>query len=151
MTSFSTIYRIFLSQIQDYRIQQLFNSNVELAEDRLESFLFRAVPHFKNCIKPLMASYNVEAQSFDVDLDMEEISILAELMVLMWMDWNTQNILQMNVHLDDNDFKHYAEANNLKEKSEYADRQREKVSQDMTDYGLRHTPFKDWAAGNYAL
>lgn len=48
-------------------------------------------------------------------------------------------------------FKHYAEANNLKEKSEYADRQREKVSQDMTDYGLRHTPFKDWAAGNYAL
>lgn len=103
MTSFSTIYRIFLSQIQDYRIQQLFNSNVELAEDRLESFLFRAVPHFKNCIKPLMASYNVEAQSFDVDLDMEEISILAELMVLMWMDWNTQNILQMNVHLDDND------------------------------------------------
>ena len=65
--------------------------------------MFRAVPHFKNCIKPLMASYNVEAQSFDVDLDMEEISILSELMVLMWMDWNTQNILQMNVHLDDND------------------------------------------------
>ena len=33
----------------------------------------------------------------------------------------------------------------------YADRLREKVSQDMVDYGLYRTSFKDWAVGNYEL
>lgn len=33
----------------------------------------------------------------------------------------------------------------------YADRLREKVNQDMVDYGLARTPFKEWASGNYDL
>lgn len=103
MTEFQSIYRLFLSQIQDYRIAQLFKDNVELAEDRLETYLFRAVTHFKNCVKPILSNYDANTKSFTVDLDMEEISILSELMVLNWMEWNIQNILQMNLHLDDTD------------------------------------------------
>lgn len=48
-------------------------------------------------------------------------------------------------------FKHYSEEKNLKEKSQYADRLREKLDQDMINYGLSHTPFAEWAVGNYGL
>ena len=57
----------------------------------------------------------------------------------------------MNLSLNDNDFKHYSEEKNLKEKSTYADRLREKVSQEMTNYGLYRTPFSQWAVGNYGI
>jgi hypothetical protein len=43
MTSFETIYKIFLSSIQDYHIKNLFNEDVEVAEDLLNVFLMRAV------------------------------------------------------------------------------------------------------------
>ena len=72
-------------------------------------------------------------------------------MVLSWLEWNNNNILQMNFSLNDNDFRHYSEEKNLKEKTSYTDRWREEVEQEMVDYGLYRTPFKEWAVGNYEL
>ena len=43
------------------------------------------------------------------------------------------------------------EIKNIKEKREYADKLREIASQDMTDYGLANTNFKQWAVGDYGL
>ena len=36
-------------------------------------------------------------------------------------------------------------------KREYEDKLREIASQDMTDYGLANTNFKQWAVGDYGL
>lgn len=150
MTAFSYIYKIFLSSIQDYHIRNLFNENVDVADDLLESFLIRGISHFKNCKKPLK-DVDLENKCFNSDLDIDEINILAELMVLSWFDWNNNNVIQMNLNLNDNDFKHFSEEKNLREKTMYADRLREKVNQDMVDYGLYRTSFEDWAVGNYDL
>ena len=102
MTSFETIYKIFLSTIQDYHIKNLFNEDFEVADDLLETFLIRAVSHFKNCIKSIK-DMDLDAKCFNVDLDINEINILSDLMVLAWLDWNNNNVIQMNLSLTDND------------------------------------------------
>lgn len=102
MTSFETIYKIFLSTIQDYHIKRLFNEDFEVADDLLETFLIRAVSHFKNCIKPIK-DIDLDSKCFNVDLDINEINILSDLMVLAWLDWNNNNVIQMNLSLTDND------------------------------------------------
>lgn len=150
MTKFESIYSLFLATVQDYHISKLFETDLDIAEDLLQTFLIRAVHKFKNCIKPIQ-NLDLEAKSFNTELDINEINILSDLMVLSWLEWNNNNILQMNFSLNDNDFRHYSEEKNLKEKTSYTDRWREEVEQEMVDYGLYRTPFKEWAVGNYEL
>lgn len=150
MTKFESIYSLFLATIQDYHISKLFETDLDIAEDLLQTFLIRAVHKFKNCIKPIQ-NLDLEAKSFNTELDINEINILSDLMVLSWLEWNNNNILQMNFSLNDNDFRHYSEEKNLKEKTSYTDRWREEIEQEMVDYGLYRTPFKEWAVGNYEL
>ena len=94
---------------------------------------------------------DIDAKEFLVSLDIEEKDIISDFMILSWMDWVINDITQMNLNLNDNDFKHFAEERNLKEKSEYADRWREKVTQETVNYGLYHTPFDKWAVGDYGV
>ena len=61
------------------------------------------------------------------------------------------DITQMNLTLNDNDFKHFAEEKNLEKKIETRDRQREINAQQMWDYDFKNVPWTDWASGNYAL
>lgn len=149
-TQFEEIYHLFLNSIQDYTIRGLFMNNVEIAQDMIKTFLIRSIPKFYNCVKDIK-NFNLEEDSFNCELDYEEKNILSELMVLNWLDWVINDITQMNLNLNDTDFKHFSEESNLKQKSEYTDRLREKVNQDMVNYGLYHTPFNNWAAGNYGL
>lgn len=92
-----------------------------------------------------------EDTEFHTELDLAEKNILSELMVCTWLEWIINDIRQINLHIQDNDFKTFSEESNLKQKSEYFDRMREKVSQDMVDYGLRMTPFDKWAEGDYGV
>ena len=71
-------------------------------------------------------------------------------MVLKWMDFIVNDTTQWG-GLQDTDFKRESAANNLKEKKNYVDEWREKVEQEMVDYGLRHTPFDEWAVGNFGI
>ena len=137
-TSFDEIYHLFLSQIQDYNLRNLFNNNIDIAQDMLKTFLLRSIPKFANCTKRIM----------DIDDTTDEFP---ELMVCTWLDWVINDIRQISLHLQDNDFKTFSEESNLKQKSEYCDRVREKASQDMVEYGLRNTPFDKWAVGDYGV
>lgn len=152
LTPFSDIFNLFLNTIQDYRIAKMFadESKKDMAVDLLNTFLYKAISKFDNCVKDI-ANVDMSSGTFNVALDIREKTILSDLMVLSWLDWNINDIRQMNWTLNDNDFRHYSEEKNLREKSMYADRLREKVYQDMTDYGYIHTPFKEWAVGNYDL
>ena len=149
-TKISDIYKMFLLTIQDYRIKKMFIDTPEVADDLMQNFLIDAVSKFINCSKQIN-ELDFENDTFFCELDIQEKTIIKDLMVIAWMNWNVNDITQMNWALNDNDFKHFSEEKNLKEKSEYADRLREKVSQDMVNYGLSHTPFKEWAVGNYGL
>lgn len=149
-TRFEEIYRLFLGSIQDYELQQIFTDNPEIGEEILEIFLLRAIPLFLSCRKYIDDVDIVDKTFYDI-LDLEEKTILSDLMLLSWMDRTINDITQMGLNLNDNDFKHYSEEKNLQQKSEYADRLREKVYQRMTDYQLHHTPFRSWAVGDYGI
>lgn len=150
LTKFEDIYKLFLGSIQDYSLSDLFVKNSDVAEDMMETFLIRGLPGFINCQKDI-SDLDMVNKSFRVGLTLEEQRIVADLMLLAWLDRRVTNVLQMDLKLQDNDFKTFSEEKNLREKSMYADRIREKVSQEMVDYGLHTTSFSDWAVGNYGI
>lgn len=129
----------------------MFIYNPEVAEDMMEIFLMKSIPYFYNCQKDIKNVDNIdmECKKFNIELDMEEKNILSDLMVLCWFERLTNNILQVDGNLQDTDFKTFSEANNLKEKSERLDRMREKVYQEINQYGWSRTSFSQWADGQY--
>lgn len=148
-TEFSEIYHIFLNSIQDYHLKNLFQENIEFAEDMLQTFLMKAVVNFYNCDK--IKNVDTISGEFNCELTIEEKHILANFMLLAWLDYNINDITQMEINLNDSDFKHYSEEKNLEKKVEYANKLREITMQSMTIYGLHNTDFKQWAVGNYGL
>ena len=103
-TKFEEIYSLFLSTIQDYTIRDLFMNDVDTANQMVEYFLLRAIPKFRNCEKNLL-DVDTEHKNFKVNLNLEEKIILSDLMVLSWMDRVIDNITQMNMNLNDNDWQ----------------------------------------------
>ena len=148
-TKFSEIYHIFLNSIQDYHLKRIFQENIELAEDMLQTFLIKAVASFYNCDK--IKNFDTVSGEFECKLNIEEKNILANFMILSWLDYSINDITQMELNLNDSEFRHYSEEKNLKEKVEYANKIREITTQSMTIYGLHNTDFKQWAVGNYGL
>lgn len=148
-TTFEDIYKLFLYSFQDYELKRLFAMDADVGEDLLQTFLYRAIPLFKNCQKDIFDVDEVN-KCFNCQLDIQEKGILSNLMVLKWMDFIVNDTTQWG-GLQDTDFKRESAANNLKEKKNYVDEWREKVEQEMVDYGLRHTPFDEWAVGNFGI
>ena len=148
-TTFEDIYKLFLYSFQDFEWKRLFAMDADTGEDLLQTFLFRAIPLFKNCKKDIFDVDEIN-KCFNCQLDIQEKGILSDLMVLKWMDFIVNDTTQWG-GLQDTDFKRESAANNLKEKKNYVDEWREKVEQEMVDYGLRHTPFDEWAVGNFGI
>jgi hypothetical protein len=71
-------------------------------------------------------------------------------MVLRWLTKEINNVNQINLHLNDTDFKLHAASQNLNAKIEHRDRLREIVNQDMTNYSLKNVLWSEWYEGNYA-
>ena len=148
-TLFTDIYELFLVEIIDWKIDRIYDTSVPTFETYLQGFLVRAVPKFTNCEQSLV--YSLVTDSFTSDFTVVEKSILAILMTIEWMNKEVQNISQFNNLLSDQDMKFHSAAQNLREKSEYKDRLRETVSQDMVDYGISNISWSDWADGEYGI
>ena len=149
-TTTDEIYKMFTLSIKDYSLKDLFQNNINVAQDMMEMFLKKAIGEFTNCIKPL-ENVNFITGNFGCHLDYTEQKIIVKLMIYEWANRITNDITQMNWSLNDNDFKHFSEERNLAGKANYVNGLREQYSQDMINYGLSHTPYKDWAVGNYGL
>lgn len=100
-TEFSEIYHIFLNSIQDYHLKNLFQENIEFAEDMLQTFLMKAVVNFYNCDK--IKNVDTISGEFNCELTIEEKHILANFMLLAWLDYNINDITQMEINLNDSD------------------------------------------------
>ena len=100
-TEFSEIYHIFLNSIQDYHLKNLFQENIEFAEDMLQTFLMKAVVNFYKCDK--IKNVDTVSGEFHCELTIEEKHILANFMLLAWLDYNINDITQMEINLNDSD------------------------------------------------
>src|SRR5574344_1573407 len=122
-TAFSTVADIALITIQDYKIDKLYATSQTDWATYLAGFVTLAIPNFTN--SKIDLSYNATTYTFDNVLGTSEIDILAYWTVYEWFTREIQNVSQFNLTMTPNDFKRYAEGQNLKEKSEYKDRMRE--------------------------
>lgn len=141
-TKFSDIIEMALISIQDYKLNHLHEDSPDDFETITNAFLIKGVPQFTNCKKSL--SYDIDTKMFTSDFTPLEISILADLWVYEWFNWHVQNVTQFENSMTPSDFKHHSKAENLKQKSEYLDRLRERHSQKMVDYSIQNLDWATW-------
>lgn len=140
-TLFDRVYDRALIIIEDYKLNRLAEEDYESFLLYLQGNLERSIPDFTSCNTDL--SYEEvedddgnKVMAFVNDLSSKEINILSSIMVYNWFSRKVNDVTQFQGHLNNKEFKVHSESQNLKEKSEYLDRLREKFNQDITDYQL---------------
>lgn len=147
-TLFTEIYDLALVSFKDYQLDKIYAISQSQFYVALKGFLYKAIPKFTNCEKDL-EDINTTLECFNEDLSLTEKVILSDFVVIEWMTSKILDVTQMQLHLNDTDFKHYAEERNLTGKENIRSILREKAKQDTTDYGIKNIPWTDWANGNY--
>ena len=140
-TPYSDIYNLFLANIQDYVIDDMYDTSVSDFEDYAKGFLLRAIPQFDNCLNDLTNRDDTSKTFYD-DLNSTEQLILSDLMTLMWLKKEINNILEMRNHLVSGDYKSFSSANNLKEKRAWYETLSKDVDMQITKYGYSNN---DWS------
>lgn len=139
-TSFDDIIDLALISIRDYKLDKLYNLSKDAFIKYCDGFLIQAIPNFTQCKQSL--DYDINTREFLNDLTILEKNILADFWVIEWFKKETQDSIQLANKLQvSSAFTTHSPAQNLKEKSEYLDRLREKVYQKITDYWLSDLSF----------
>jgi hypothetical protein len=142
-TSFSEVYDLFMQQVTDYRLTDLFETSEPDFENYLLAWLEYAVAEFTDiCDQDI--SFDDDDDEFTVTLTRENKVILATLMMKYWLQKNVNDITQMNLHITDRDFKVASEAQNLREKVAYLNVVKEQCSQMLNDYGYKKVDWTEW-------
>ncbi len=136
-------------QITDYNLVNLFSVSETDFTTYLQGFMILAIPEFNNCTQNLNDKNDV-TKTFNFTMTQENIVLLAKLMVKQWLNKEVYNVTQMKLHIQDKDFKTFAEANNLNAKKSAYTQLREECSTALTIYGYDHNNWKSWANGVYA-
>lgn len=141
-TTFETIYNLSLVTIRDYKIDKWAKQDYNTFLQYMKGILIRAIPKFTNCLQSLEYTDVATNEPYFInDLTYMEQSILADLMVETWFFSNINDATQINMQLQGRDKKIQSADANLKQKSEYYDRLKEKLSQSMSDYQLSGNNF----------
>jgi hypothetical protein len=141
-TSLSEIYDLFMQNVTDYRLIDLFNSSQPDFENYLEAWLIYAITEFDMCDQSLI--YDDSTKIFLVDLSVTNKAILAKLMVRYWLQKTVNDVTQFNLHVTDRDFKVASEAQNLREKVTYLNIVKEDCSQLLVNYGYKRVEWTEW-------
>lgn len=139
-TDLAEVYDLFLQQVTDYRLIELFNVSETNFNTYLEAWIIYAISDFSICDQSLAYT----SGTFTVTLTAENKVILATLMMKYWLQKNVNDITQMNLHVTDKDFKMASEAQNLREKVAYLNIVKEQCSQLLQDYAFRKVRWADW-------
>ena len=116
-TPFSAVYDCFLSKVTD-------DMYMELTKDEttglLQDFLLNAIPYFEFPRKNI-ADYSIDNEEFNVELDQEEINILATYMAVEWLGQQLVIIDNVRQKYSGTDFKFTSQANHMGQVSKLVD------------------------------
>ncbi len=140
-TPYGDVFNLFLTSIQDYRINKLYSQSVEQMENYLMPFLIKAITNFRKC-KTDLEDRDDTNKVFNQTLSTDEKVILSNLMIVEWLTKEVNDILQMRLYLQDTDFKTYSQANNLREKRELLTTMKEMVDKQIVQYSYNNF---DWS------
>jgi len=146
MTEYSKIFELFLTSVNDYKIDKLYAEDQVDDGDRMETyltpFLIKSIPTFDKCKKDL-EDRDDTTRIFNQDLNTDEKVILSDLMVYEWLKSELNDIRQMRLRLTDDAFKSYAEANNMKEKSSLLNTMEESADKRIVRYSQKNLNFQE--------
>ena len=145
-TSFDEIYDLALISFRDYRLDQLYDLSEADFKNLLQGYLIKAIPKFTNCQVDL-EDIDTTSKMFNNTLTLTEQVILSDYMVIEWMTSQILDITQMELHLNNTDYKHYSEQQNLKGKLDVQNILIERNDRQTTSYGLKNAPWTDWKNG----
>lgn len=147
-TPYSDVFDYFLTHVKDWKLTELYKISPNDFETYLLGFMVTSIPLFTNCRQSL--ARNDETKEFVETLTEQNVDVLSSIMVEKWLEKEVQDVRQMSLNINDRDFKHYSEAQNLKEKSDQWGKIREKNSQMLVDYGFQDTTYwTNMLSGNY--
>jgi hypothetical protein len=142
-TTLEDVNDLFMLLNSDYRLMALYSSSVSNFNTYLEGWLLYAINEFSPYCNQVL-SYSSGSGVFSIELTQENKLMLAQIMVKYWLQKTVQDILQMNVFVQDHDFRTHASSQNLKAKQDYYNMKREEVSQLLMDYSLKYNPWASW-------
>ena len=148
----SEINDLFLTRVNDYRLNTIFVSSASSLNTYLEPWLLDSINDFDICTQDL--TYTTTSGSaegyFAEDLTMQHKLILSQIMVKYWLTKSVQDILQMNNFVTDHDFKTFSAAQNLSAKKDLLNSKKEEISQMLIDYGYKNNNWTDWRNQTFA-
>jgi ABC-type uncharacterized transport system ATPase subunit len=148
-TSLSEIVDLFQFLQQDYKLTALYESSGSTTFVTYhEPWLLMAIDDFEPICTQVL-TYDSGSQIFSVTLTQKNQNILAQIMVLYWLQKEVHNVLQMNNLITDKDFRTFSAAQNLREKRELLNAKREEISQLLLNYGYKNNTWDDWADQNF--
>lgn len=131
-TTYLDIIELILSLVKSYEIDGIFDELTETGVVQLLSPYFKyASGELEIIDSGINTSRNSETGQFDTVLTDGEQLIFAKYVLIGYLEKDKNDILQMRLHLQDGDFKTYAEANNLSAKSASLEKLKEEVGWDI--------------------
>lgn len=138
-TPYSIIYDRALAKITDYDLAFMPEENFQLM---LRGWLQSAISKFRKCASDL-SDRDDELATFNIDLEDEEIEILAMLMVSEWLDPQVNSVTLTHQFFGGKEEKFFAQANQLAEIKALRDETRTEARKLMRDYTYAHNSYFD--------
>jgi len=146
-TPYCEIFNLFLFNIQDYQIDEMYTASQEDFEIYATNFLLKAIPQFNHC-KQDLDDRNDTTRTFNITLTLTEKNILANLMTLNWLIKEINNILEMRNFLVSGAYKAFSAANNLKEKRHWYDTLHKDTDRQLTAYSYDNNTWSTFFEGS---
>ena len=131
-TTYLDIIELILSLVKSYEIDGIFEEMSEEGVVQLLSPYFRyASGELEIIDSGIDTSRDSTSGKFNGVLSDGEQLIFAKYVLIGYLEKDKNDILQMRLHLQDGDFKTFAEANNLSAKSNSLEKLKEEVGWDV--------------------
>ena len=151
MTAFTDIYYSALVVMQDYKLDNLANTNYDAFLIFMKGLLKNGIPFFNCCLNSLDYEDIIEQEIdqngnevtvtntyFIADLSRKEKSILAMCIVYEWFKRDVNDATQFRQKLSTRDFKTESSYQSLQKRSEYLDKMKEQICQEIQNYQVDH-------------
>ena len=138
-TPYSKIYDRALAKLTDYDLAYLPEEDFQFM---LRGWLVSSISKFRKCAADL-SNRDDELETFNVDLDDEEIEILALLVVGEWLEPQVNSVTLTRQFFGGKEEKFFAQANQLDAIKTLRDDTRTEARKLMRDYTYAHSSYFD--------
>lgn len=133
MTPYSDVYKSFLGEVQD---DFYASEDVAAIEADLTILLNKAIPQF-SYPKVNIRDKDDTSQTFNVELDLDEIEILATGMVVAWARRQLNNIDSLRQSMTTKDFNTYSQAPHINALIRVADNAEKRLKRMLIKYSVK--------------